>query len=314
MKKILIVLIILFPILAFSQMSKHDSVPLLLIKINPVLMISQKDRIGTIGGIVEYHFKKYFSVEAGGEVNSDGFTIRAGLKFYSTGGTYFSPVIVYRNNQYNDRSYFWNRDMDLSPISETSTFPSLFGSGADCYYIETADETKQVFCMQALWGKQRLLGNEIPFEYYWGFGVRYKYREKEISYHYDNCGNWSHNYAPAKEELVQNYLPSFQAGVRIGLSLKTSKLAYNQSKRGRVDWKDVIITYNKNDTIGLMKAGEVSEPYYMDNKKSLDKAMKELRKETAKLGCRVVLIPQKMNSPDHTKNNVIILTGIAYSH
>lgn len=229
MKKIILCLTILFPILSFAQMSKQDSFPLLLIKIDPLFIYTPKNTGAkpTLRGVIEYHFRKYFSVESGGEMNNDGFALKLGLKFYSHEGKYFSPILFYRKNQYHNRGYSWNDNRPISPITETGPFLSLSNSGTDCWYGETADEVKQVFGIQTLWGKQALLSKVISFEYYYGVGLRYKYRVKKISVHGDACGNPIPTYySPPKQEIIESILPSFQAGIRIGLSLKVSKQVY----------------------------------------------------------------------------------------
>ncbi|MCC6601485.1 MAG: hypothetical protein IT223_12570, partial [Crocinitomicaceae bacterium] len=211
MKKTILALVLTFPILTYAQMSKLDSFPLILLKINPLFITPQKTGKPTFGGTIEYHFKKYFSTETGGEINSEGFAIRVGLKFYSSEGSYFSPIAFYRKNQYYNRGYRWNDDREISPITETGPFLSLSNSGSDCWEYETADEVKQVFGIQTLWGKQILLTKRVPFEYYYGLGLRYKYRVKEISFHQSSCGGGIPSYyTPPRKESIESLLPSFQ--------------------------------------------------------------------------------------------------------
>lgn len=173
-----------------------------------------------IGGMIEYYcLKNKFSYEAGGGANPNGFTIRTGVRAYRKNGFYFNYVFFYRYNYYHNRQYEWRLDERLGVILETK--PDFFHSGADTWYVQIADETKQVFCFQVLFGKQKIYYTRILFDLYVGVGFRYKYRVKEISYYSQNGSGIF--YSPPQEEIVNTFLPSIQAGFRFGYAFRLKK-------------------------------------------------------------------------------------------
>ena len=221
MKKIAFILFLFFHLSAVSQLEYLISYPVLSFKIDPIMLAWEKGG----GGIFEYRFKENLSVELGGEVNKLGYTARTGVRYYLNfkDNTYFSFHFFYRNWNYKNRTYQWNRDTPLSPIIETSYLITF--SGTDCWFRDTADEHKQVFSGQILYGQQFLLTNRILFDWYVGLGLRYKYRVKEIFYHGGGRCYSPIYYLPPKEEIVKTFLPSIQLGIVIGFSFKNKQMA-----------------------------------------------------------------------------------------
>ena len=85
---IFLLFIFCVPLYCFSQVFERDSFPLLMFKAYPVLNYSSVKQTIAIGGLAEYHFRKYFSLEGGGEKNIGGYTIRSGVRFYGLNGRF----------------------------------------------------------------------------------------------------------------------------------------------------------------------------------------------------------------------------------
>jgi hypothetical protein len=218
------------------------------IMINPTLMLGQKE----FGGMFEYRIKKNIVVEVGGGANIDysydwetshaagkkfgageGFTIRSGMRFYSSSGIYFNPVFFYRSMIYHNRYYEWS-SRQSDPNQTEPGYMSLGcgcdgDSGAHSITGETVDENKQVFSFEALIGKE-LRWRRMALDIYGGFGVRNKYKQKQIIYdyyyqRYNSSSSLDHTlyYNPPIEEKIHGYLPTIHAGLQIGFLSKTKK-------------------------------------------------------------------------------------------
>lgn len=218
-----------------------DSIPLLLFKLNPLLMFGQKE----FGFMIECHLRKYFSIEAGGGANinytylweksrtgmiygaGEGFTLRTGMRFYSRSGIYFNPVFFYRHMTYHNRYY---ETCENNPFYSAQFEPGIDNLGThsgDRPSIRSGDrgeENKQIFSFEALIGKEFRYGRMVV-DVYGGLGVRNKYKQKKIMYNY-YYGLYNTNisyYSPPKEEKIHGYLPTIHAGIQIGFISKAKK-------------------------------------------------------------------------------------------
>ena len=310
-------------------MEKQDSFPHLKIRINPLLILSQKE----FGGIFEYSIKKYFSIETGGGVQipysyswetsflgipyvaGHGYTIRTGLRFYSISGIYFNPVFFYRYMTYDYRYY--ESANASSGLHRSIDEPGIYNigskggdSGTDHLWGERGNETKQVFSFEGLLGKEIRKGKMV-IDMYAGFGCRYKFKQKEIFYTYStntfpqSHSTYNYNYSPPKEEIIHGIALTIHTGVSISFVFKTSNKPYEHSpKDDIIYWKNVRISYNENDTIGLKKVGEVVTL-------NSDNVFKKLKKQGAQHGATIILMLRPSTS-NIQKGYIERITGIAY--
>jgi hypothetical protein len=197
-----------------------DSVKVLKFKINPLLMLSQTE----IGGIFEWRLVKHISLETGGGINvplsvlpGKGFTIRTGVRFYTQSGMYVNPAIFYRRTIYKYRNYYSSDRTDFSkeigePI-QTRFSPN--NGGATRYWGRDVSESKQVFALEILVGKEVRWFNKMLVDIYAGVGYRYKYKQQEIFWEMN--GTVQTKYSPPKKENIHGFLPTIQAGIQIGI-------------------------------------------------------------------------------------------------
>ena len=118
---------------------------------------------------------------------------------------------------YQHRTYYSSTRIDFSkevgePI-QYSFSPS--NGGADKSWRRYVSENKQVFAVEALIGKEVHWFKKNLVDIYAGVGYRYKYKEQEIFGEKD--GEITINYSLPKKEKIDGYLPTIQAGMRIGI-------------------------------------------------------------------------------------------------
>ena len=224
MKKNITIFFLFTSLVANTQ--NRDSDQMLLLKIDPILMFSQSE----YGGLIEYSLNKYFSLEGGGGAMlsskngtmGNGFTLRAGFRFYPRNNFYLNPTIFYRHIIYNNREYDWQKDGSVSGIFETH--PGIFGyTGSDESYKEFGNEQKQVFGIQMLVGWEFLLHDRLPLDIYFGLGYRSKHRVLEIYDYQDLIRNSIWNevfYSPPQKEIINDSYMTFQFGFRFGFAFK----------------------------------------------------------------------------------------------
>jgi hypothetical protein len=220
MKPLLVILIAFLPSFIFAGIPGNDTISRIAIKVNPLQIIS----LNEVGCTIEYSFHKRFAIEVGGGI-SNGYTFRAGFKVKKRNGLYYGPAIFYRQRNYQNREYKWNKGSNLGAIMETSPDPG-YGSGSDYSYKEIANETKQVLCIQGLIGWEFLLWKCVPIDLYAGVGYRYKHRVKEISTHMNYLRGTIENeehYSTPHKVVIDSYLPSIQAGIQFGFSFPLKK-------------------------------------------------------------------------------------------
>lgn len=139
------------------------------ININPCLMVSQLE----LGAMFEYRLGKHFSVEAGGGVHPEGYTIRTGLRFYFKHDYYFKSVFFYRHLIKKSERNLWiytNNDTAQGHIDTgfNLTVPAADGDG---FLSVTAHDNKQVFAMEFLAGRE-LYRRKFLVDIYFGIGYR----------------------------------------------------------------------------------------------------------------------------------------------
>jgi len=212
---------VFLPLLTFPGIPGMDTIPRIAIMVNPLQAISLKE----LGCTIEYPFLKHLAIEVGAGCASNGYTIRAGVKFKEKKGLYFEPVIFFRQINYHNRVYKWDNDSELGVKLETSPDPG-FSSGSDYSYKEIANENKQVVCIQGLIGHEFLIWKCIPVDIYAGVGYRYKHRVKNISSHteYIRGTIWHEKYYnPPHKEIIFSNLFGIQAGIKFGFSVPLKK-------------------------------------------------------------------------------------------
>jgi len=213
------------------------------IMVNPLLILGQKE----YGGLFEYYIKKNFSVEVGGGVNlnysypwetsyekikygaGDGYTIRAGLRYYLKSGFYFNPIFFYRNMRYKNRYYEsgYGKGSPPNSIYEPGAVNVSLGyNGADdIHYGDRVYEIKQVFSFELLFGK-KILWKRMPIDIYAGVGYRNKYKQVSEIYYCRYRGGKIDNsgyLVPPIEKNIHGGFPTIQAGFQIGFLSKRKK-------------------------------------------------------------------------------------------
>ena len=103
-------LLLLFPLVSLSQYSSFDSVQVLLIKFDPITMISTQ----SLGAELEYQPSLKYSWTSGLYASYIGFTAKTGIRTFLRNGRYLELTGFYRLRKYNDRNYEWRSDHDLS--------------------------------------------------------------------------------------------------------------------------------------------------------------------------------------------------------
>src|ERR1017187_5210520 len=177
MKNKRIILFIFLFAFAFNciKAQKKDSTlfpNLFRIIINPLLMVSQLE----LGGLVEFPFRKKISLEAGGGIHPQGYTIRTGLRFYLRRRYYLNPVFFYRHlikpNERDAWAYSNNDTLhghiDPKIINLSDNIPGFLSV--------TAYDNKQVLATEFLVGREFYGDRRTTYNVYFGIGYRYKYK------------------------------------------------------------------------------------------------------------------------------------------
>lgn len=108
-------------------------------------------------------------------------------------------------------------------------------------------------------------------------------------------------YSFLNEELVNIVYKVQLAKIKYanGREEKCSDLLKIKVITNKSQWKDVIITYNVNDVLGLEKVGELSKASGWGGQlaagKGYNNAIKRLQKEAASMGCGLILIQGAIN-------------------
>lgn len=204
------------------------------IVINPLLMVSQLE----LGALVEYRFGSKKSVEVGGGVHPEGYTIRTGLKFYLKHGYYFESVFFYRHMILHHEKDLWdytNKDTAQGHLDPGIILTISDGDG-DGFLSVTAHDNKQVLATEFLVGRE-LHNKKNLINIYVGIGYRYKYRvleeikERTNSSLFNSFFSYGNNPTPYTpfhtppntKYILYDYLPSLQAGIQISISCKHKK-------------------------------------------------------------------------------------------
>lgn len=191
------------------------------------------------GLFVQYKLNEIISFELGGGIYNlikhpfvdlaaiNGFSIRSAIILNKECGAfmhkddchYFKLLLFYRQMKYKNRGYYPETD----GIFENASIHHYFingGSERENTIVQMADEIKNIFCLQFLTGKRYLFGKKdhFSFDYYWGFGLRVKYRELSITQDNTVSPYYLTPVVSPEEEIITSLLPSIHFGINFGYS------------------------------------------------------------------------------------------------